>query len=204
MTEVDFFFGLGSRYSYLAATQMPALARETGATFAWRPLYSRLLITRAGPDPFAAEGRRGQYDPAYRTRDAERWARHYGVPYRDPDWAAIDWRRLAFACVAAELLGKAEAYAWALFAACFDKGETAFDADRLAELAAGAGIPAGRFRDLLHSAEVEARHEQNMADALAAGAFGVPTFVVDGQLFWGQDRLPLLRDYLSGKAAGPG
>lgn len=204
MSEVEFFFGLGSRYSYLAATQVPALARETGATFVWRPLYSRLLIERAGPDPFTAEARRGQYDPAYRTRDAERWARHYGVPYRDPDWPAIDWRRLAFACVAAELLGKAEAYAQLLFAACFARGETGFEVGRLAELAAGAGIHAGRFRDLLDSAEVEARHAQTMADALAAGAFGVPSFVVDGQLFWGQDRLPLLRDCLMEKAATSG
>jgi 2-hydroxychromene-2-carboxylate isomerase len=90
MRQVDFYFGLGSRYSYLAATQVPRIARETGAHFVWRPLYSRVLIARAGRDPFAADGRRGQYEPAYRTKDAQRWARCYGVPYAEPDWDAID------------------------------------------------------------------------------------------------------------------
>src|SRR5262249_27113576 len=87
---VAFFFGLGSRYSYLAATQIAALAAETGALFRWRALHSRELIERAGPDPFRAEVRRGQYDPAYRTRDAERWARPYGVCYSRPPPGEVD------------------------------------------------------------------------------------------------------------------
>ncbi|WP_162917314.1 2-hydroxychromene-2-carboxylate isomerase [Dongia deserti] len=191
-----FFFGLGSRYSYLAATQVSVIAHETGAAFAWRPLYSRVLIERAGPNPFAAAARRGQYDPAYRAKDAQRWAQHYGVPYREPDWVAVDWQALAFACVAAELLGVAEGVARSLFSLCFDKGQSRFDEDLLVELALQAGAPAREFRSLLRSGKVQARHEQNVAAALAAGAFGVPTFVVDGELFWGQDKLPLLCDHL--------
>jgi 2-hydroxychromene-2-carboxylate isomerase len=198
MRQVDFFFGLGSRYSYLAATQVPLIARETGAQFIWRPLYSRILIARAGRDPFAADGRRGQYEPAYRTRDAQRWARYYGVPYAEPDWDAIDWRLLAMACVAAELQGLAEPVARALFAECFGKGGRPFDPEGLVQLAAQLGAPAGEYRALLQSDEVGRRHEQTIADALAAGAFGVPSFVVDGELFWGQDRLPLLRRHLAG------
>jgi 2-hydroxychromene-2-carboxylate isomerase len=198
MRQVDFFFGLGSRYSYLAATQVPLIARETGARFIWRPLFSRVLIARAGRDPFAADARRGQYEPAYRTKDAQRWARYYGVAYAEPDWDAIDWRLLAMACVAAELLGLAEPVARALFAQCFEKGGRPFDPDSLAELAAQLEAPADEFRSLLQSDAVERRHEQNIADALAAGAFGVPSFVVNGELFWGQDRLSLLRHYLTG------
>jgi 2-hydroxychromene-2-carboxylate isomerase len=197
MRQVDFFFGLGSRYSYLAATQVPLIARETGTRFVWRPLYSRMLIARAGRDPFAAEDRRGQYDPAYRTTDAQRWARYYGVPYAEPDWDAIDWRLLAMGCVAAELLGLAEPLARALFAECFAKGGRPFDLDGLVRLAVPLGAPAEAFRALLTSDAVERRHEQSISDALAAGAFGVPSFVVDGELFWGQDRLPLLRRHLA-------
>ena len=198
MRQVDFFFGLGSRYSYLAATQVPLIARETGARFIWRPLYSRVLIARAGRDPFAVDARRGQYEPAYRTKDAQRWARYYGVAYVEPDWEAIDWRLLAMACVAAELLGHAEPVARELFAQCFAKGGRSFDPDSLAALVARLGAPADAFRSLLQSDDVERRHEQTIADALAAGAFGVPSFVVDGELFWGQDRLPLLRRHLKG------
>lgn len=198
MRQVDFFFGLGSRYSYLAATQVPVIARETGARFIWRPLHSRVLIARAGRDPFATDARRGQYEPAYRTRDAQRWARYYGVAYVEPDWEAVDWRLLAMACVAAELLGFAEPVARALFAECFEKGGRPVDPDWLVQLATRQGGPADELRALLQSDAVERRHEQNIAEALAAGAFGAPSFVVDGELFWGQDRLPLLRHRLNG------
>src|SRR5262245_13752937 len=146
MRQVDFFFGLGSRYSYLAATQVPLIVRATGVRFIWRPLYSRVLIARAGRDPFAADARRGQYEPAYRTKDAQRWARYYGVPYVEPDWDAIDWRLLDMGCVAAELLGFAEPVARALFAECFANGGRSLDPDSLVALVARLGAPAGEFR----------------------------------------------------------
>jgi 2-hydroxychromene-2-carboxylate isomerase len=60
-TTVQFFFSIGSRYSYLVATQLPGLAEETGARFLWRAVSSPELIRRAGADPFAPEARRGQY-----------------------------------------------------------------------------------------------------------------------------------------------
>jgi 2-hydroxychromene-2-carboxylate isomerase len=101
-------------------------------------------------------------------------------------------------CVAGELLGLAEPLARALFADCFGKGGRPFDLDGLVQLAAQLGAPADEFRALLQSDEVERRHERTITDALAAGAFGVPSFVVDGELFWGQDRLPLLRRHLAG------
>jgi 2-hydroxychromene-2-carboxylate isomerase len=100
--KVDFFYGIGSRYSYLAAMRIGWLEAETGATVRWRPLYSGRLMDLRGQNPFAGAPPSGQYDPAYRTRDVERWARFYGIPFRDPDWQALDWPRLALAAVAAE------------------------------------------------------------------------------------------------------
>jgi 2-hydroxychromene-2-carboxylate isomerase len=59
---VEFYFGLGSRYSYLASTQIAALSAETGAAFEWLPLDSRRLIGARGKDPFAVLEGSGQYD----------------------------------------------------------------------------------------------------------------------------------------------
>ena len=59
--EVEFFFGLGSRYSYLAATQLEPIAAATGARFRWRPVFSADLIARTGGVP------RSPQDPAWRT-----------------------------------------------------------------------------------------------------------------------------------------
>src|SRR5215831_1921933 len=107
---VEFFYGIGSRYSYLAASQMEQLERDTGATVRWRSLYSRALMERRGMDPFRGPPASGQYETTYRTRDAGRWADYYGIPFRDPDWDALDWQRFALAVVAADRLGGVVAF----------------------------------------------------------------------------------------------
>ena len=67
----------------MASTQIERIARETGAVFRWQPVSSRVLLDRRADDPFKP-GARGQYDWDYRKRDAEAWARYYGVPFNDP------------------------------------------------------------------------------------------------------------------------
>jgi 2-hydroxychromene-2-carboxylate isomerase len=198
--EVLFFFGVGSRYSYLAATQLADIAAQTGARFSWRAVHSPELIARTGADPFAPETRRGQYEAGYRTRDAMRWAAYYAVPYSEPDWPSTDWRRLALACVAAEMQGGGERFAMRLLGACFGAGAPPGTDEELSALATAVGFAGDAFISLLRGPRVQERHEQHLQEALRAGAFGVPTFVAsDGALFFGQDRLPLLRHHLAAK-----
>jgi 2-hydroxychromene-2-carboxylate isomerase len=192
VTAVDFFYGPGSRYSYLASTQLPAIEARTGATFRWRALFSGELIARAGgANPFSDA--RGQYQAAYRSRDAARWAAHYGAPYREPAFDKVDWPLVSLWCAGAELLD-ANLGIWALTAS-FARGET-LNAERLRagadELGFGNALTA-----LIANGEATRRHKQNIQDALKAGAFGAPTFVCSGgEIFWGQDRIPLLIDHL--------
>ncbi|MHB1204415.1 MAG: DsbA family protein [Rhodospirillaceae bacterium] len=196
MKVVQFYFSVGSRYSYLAATQVPGLSLEADANFEWIALNSKELIAKAGVDPFRADLRRGQYDPAYRTRDANRWAALYGVPYNEPDFSKIDGKLMALACIAARRLGPGQIFARRLFKAWFVDGLAPDTDEALAKLGREASMDGQAFITAIHAPETAAQHEQNIARALAAGAFGVPTFVVDGEVFWGQDRLPLLRQYL--------
>lgn len=99
---------------------------------------------------------------------------------------------LALAAVAASFKNKTEQFATALFALYFAQEQPDSTAEAIALAARQVGLE-GNWLDA--SAEVE--HRKNVTDALEAGAFGVPTFVTeDGQLFWGQDRFPLLRHHL--------
>lgn len=81
---VHFYYSLGSRYSYLASTQIGKLERETGCEVIWCPLYSVDLYRLRGTNPFQGEAVSGQYDWDYRQYDAECWADYYGVAYREP------------------------------------------------------------------------------------------------------------------------
>jgi 2-hydroxychromene-2-carboxylate isomerase len=199
---VTFYFGPGSRYSYLASTQLPRISEETGARFIWRAVYSPELIARAGSDPFHAANRRGQYRPEYRAKDVQRWAALYGIPYSEPDWNRVNWRRLALACVVADRRGAGDVYANNLLTHCFSgKHSPPAADDDLIDLARLSGLASDHFiADLAHD-ETERLHTQNIERALAAGVFGVPTFVTDaGEVFFGQDRLPVLRHHLWGVA----
>ena len=82
----------------------------------------------------------GQYDWAYRRRDAERWAAYYGVPYREPDDVAYAPRRLALACTAAARLGAVEPFSRRLFQALFVDGASPLDDEVCARLAHEIGL----------------------------------------------------------------
>ena len=200
MAPVEFIYGLGSRYSYLAASQLERIALQTGATFRWRAIDSSVLTSRRSRDPFAPGGD-GQYDWAYRRRDAEAWAAFYGIPYREPVGRLVYPRGMApLAARAAGRQGAIEAMSRCIFEMIFVEDRSAFDRQELIEAAAGLGLDAVRFARDLDDPELACEHETDIARAETQGAFGVPTFILeDGRTFWGNDRLVLLEAALKGR-----
>lgn len=199
--RIDFYYGIASRYSYLASTQIVALESECGCVVDWRPLSSRALIPMSGFDPFRETGSSGQYDWTYRQADAEAWADYYGVSFKEPpdalkfDDALI--QRLALACAAAARLGRAAAFSRTLFAVIFADGSVPSDIATLTGHARRAGLDAGAFESALSDPATQTALAATAAEAHARGAFGVPTFFLGDRMFWGNDRLVLLRHALA-------
>jgi 2-hydroxychromene-2-carboxylate isomerase len=193
---VDFFYGLGSRYSYLASTQIAQLEADTGCRVRWRPLYSADLFAARGLDPFRGEPISGQYDWSYRRFDAACWADYYGVPFREPSDVQADWRLLALAATAADRMGAVEPVSQKVFDAVFVHGTSPLDAAACLRLAAEVGLDQAAFAAALEAPETTAAHAATLVDAQALGVFGVPSFVIDGQVYWGNDRLPIVRHML--------
>ena len=84
MEEVEFLFGLGSRYSYLAFTQMARIEATYSCTFNLQPIGSGELLNLRGASPFQGAPLSGQYEWDYRRRDAVAWAEYYRVPFVEP------------------------------------------------------------------------------------------------------------------------
>jgi 2-hydroxychromene-2-carboxylate isomerase len=199
---IEFFFSVGSRYSYLAASQMPKLESETGCPVDWRPVHSPDIRRLRGHDPFAGAPVSGQYDWTYRRQDAAAWADYYGIPFREPPTHAFDFKLLVRAATAAKRLGAAAAYSWRLCSAVYGSDVWPVDAAVCVRLAGEVGLPAAEFEALLTDTETERQLDSVAVEVHRRGAFGVPTFFVGERMFWGNDRLVLLRHHLRTLAAG--
>lgn len=200
---VHFYYSVGSRYSYLASTQVGKLERETGCKVVWRPLYSVDLYRLRGRSPFEGEAVSGQYEWDYRRYDAECWAEFYGVPYKEPRGAVeFDPHLLASACAAADRLGAVRPYSLSLFGAIFVEGVAKIGEEECTRRAETIGLSSDQFVRELRSPAVDQQLTETAREARSKGAFGVPTFVVRDRIFWGNDRLILVRHHLENLRLG--
>jgi len=183
---IDFWFSVGSTYTYLTVTRLDQIALSDGVTFRWRPFDVSVIMKEQKNYPFSNK----PIKAAYMWRDIERRAGRYGIPVRVP--APYPPPELELANRIAILADKERwcpAYVKAAYSRWFVHGEVVGgepnilhslrevgqDAERVLDLARGDGIG-----DALRSSTDEAR---------LLNIFGSPTFVTRGELFWGDDRL---------------
>lgn len=199
-THVDFYFALNSRYSYLASTQVAALERECGAEVAWRPLDFDLLMVARKWDPFSGAPTSGQYDARYRDIDAERWARYYDIALKPVVWERYDWLRLNLAAheAAREAEGCAQ-FAQCAYALVMGDRDAPDTESVISSAARDAGLDPRRLIEASKNSDTKAGLHHAVTDAVALGVFGVPSFIVDGEVYWGNDRIALLRWRLTGE-----
>ena len=198
MKIVDFYYSIGSRYSYLASTQIDALKQETGCHVEWHPINSVQLMARRKTSPFNGIPVSGQYEWSYRELDAKRWANLDQVPYDEPRGRVkFDSELLAQSCIVAKQFGKVEEYSYLLFTAMFHGSiSKVIDVQACVVIAEICGISATDFHAALNTQATISQLDPAISSAVDAGIFGVPTFVTSGELFWGNDRIILLRQHL--------
>lgn len=195
---IDFYFSFVSPYSYLANTQLPAIAASAGATIAYRPFRILELMQMVGNRPTTIECKaKGRYS----GNDLVRWTRRYGVPLvRNPQTAKIDWAELARGALLAGDQGKARAYVDTVFAGMWVKQTDFTDRAAYAALLGEAGFDGPRFVAQLGEGDLAARLDKATEEAAERGVFGAPTFFVGDEMFFGNDRLDFLVDALKNAA----
>lgn len=186
--QIEYYFDYGSPFSYLADSQMPALARRNGAELVYRPVLLGGIFKATGnasPISIPAKGK-------YMMIELERWARHYGIPMKMNPHFPFNTIRLMRGAIAAQRQDRLAAYHPQMFRAVWSEGRDVGKEAVLREILESAGIePASIDGD-----EIKNQLRANSDEAVARGAFGVPTFFVDGEMFWGNDRLDFLEDAL--------
>jgi len=190
--QIQYYFAPQSPWTYLGHERFCALARAAVAQVEVLPTdYGRVFPLSGGlPLPKRAPQRQ-----AYRLVELRRFSGHLKLPLTlQPRYFPVAAEPAAQLIVATELADGADAalrLTGALLRAVWVQERDIADATTLAALVAEQGLPATRLQDAA-SATTQARYEANTQRAIDAGVFGAPTYVVDGELFWGQDRLDFL------------
>lgn len=190
MKRVEFFFDFSSPYSYLAATQIEALAARAGAEVAWRPFVLSAVFKAAQNVMPASSPPKAKW----MFRDLERWAAHYGVPFQFASRFPFNGIRPERLVLVAERADprKAAALARAAFDAAWAHDLDVLDDGVLRELATAAGLDPDAAMGALEDADIKARLRENTDEAIRRGAFGAPSMFVGDELHWGNDRLPFV------------
>jgi 2-hydroxychromene-2-carboxylate isomerase len=192
---LEFHFDFGSPTTYLAYTQVPRIAQETGATLVWHPMLLGGVFKATGnasPVTVPAKGR-------WMFDDLARWARHWGVPFAANPHFPINTLTLMRGACGVLMRQPADfgRYADAVFHAMWVVPRNLGDAGVLAAVLAEAGFDAADFMALVADAEVKADLVARTEASVARGAFGAPTLFVGDQMFFGQDRLDFAREALT-------
>ncbi len=203
MTQIHFYFDFFSPYSYLASLPVGDLAARHGATITYHVVDNQVIKLNAG-----TTGRPNHaLPPKYRylRSDLARWARRYGVPLISPESVShMDHTippRIGRGFLVAGRRGNEIAYLHDAYRKIWGEAVEMNEA-LLRDLASSAGLPAGDFLKAIDSNEVRKEAEREMAEASERGVFGVPSFIVDGELFWGNDRLEMVEELLRDASKG--
>lgn len=188
MADVACYFSPQSGFAYLGHDRLCRIAAEQGASILWRPVDIAKVFAESGT---TSPAKQSPVRLAYRRADMARCAEALGLPLNPvpPFWPV----NTILACrmiVAAERSGAdVAAYAGAVFRAIWTRDMDISASDTLTLLASELGLDGDRLARLADGPEAAETLERYTAEAIAAGVFGSPTYVIGGERFWGQDRL---------------
>lgn len=193
MTEIEYFYAGYSAFAYLGSAELYRIARDASAKIRHRPMDLRAVVAKAGVIP--PQERSQTHKDYYFGREIERWAEHRKVPIRPgmptyhhhditlsnclliaADEAEADIARLSHEMLRAHWLEDAD----------LDNPE------ELAKIATAAGLDPAPLLSAARTPEIRAIYQRNTEEAIARSVFGSPTYFVEGDMFYGQDRLELV------------
>lgn len=187
---IDFIFDFGSPNAYLSWKVLPGIAARTGATLNVIPcLLGGIFKATNNASPMVAFGGvKGKL--AYEALETRRFVAKHGLDrYRQNPHFPVNTLTIMRGFVAARRLGVGEAYMEAVLAAMWEAGEKMDDPEVIRRVLDAAGLPDEQILAATQDAEVKAELVANTEAAVARGVFGIPTFFVGDEMFFGKDRL---------------
>ncbi|HJR22468.1 MAG TPA: 2-hydroxychromene-2-carboxylate isomerase [Dongiaceae bacterium] len=191
---IEFYFDFSSPYGYLGAQRIETVAAEFGRAVLWRPILLGVIFKITGQTPLVSQTMRGPYS----ARDMARSARKLGVKFALPEtfpFSSVYPCRI-FYWLDGRAPEDAKAYARAVYDAAFTGNKPPAEPEAAVELAVGLGHDRAGVLAGMQDGAIKERLRTEVQQAMDKGVFGSPFFIVDGEPFWGNDRLGEVREWL--------
>jgi 2-hydroxychromene-2-carboxylate isomerase len=191
---IEFYFDFSSPYGYLASTRIDDLASHYGRGVKWRPILIGAAFKETGQKPLVEIPMKGDYS----RHDIARFARLMNLKLRMPQqfpFLAANPSR-AFYWLDARDPGLAKRFAKAVFRQAYADGKDVSPVDFVCDLAQGMGVDREALKAGITSPEGKERLRAEVDAAVKRGVFGSPFIYVDGEPFWGADRMAQIEEWL--------
>ena len=193
MATLEYYWDVASPFTYLANTQLAALAARTGAKVVAKPFLLGGVFKATGNEAPASVLAKA----VYLNADIQRWRDTYSVPMKLPSELPFPINSvLPMRAAIAVPRVLADAYRDSVFSAYWEQGRDVSDPAVLTDVLTKIGADAAAILEATQDPAVKAKLRANTEEAVKRGAFGAPAFFVDGDHYWGNDRLNFLEKRL--------
>jgi len=192
---LDFWFDFSSPYGYLLSEKIDAVAARYGRKVRWHPILLGIVFKATGSAPLTLQN---PAKAAYSLHDFARSARFMGIPFRQPSQFPLATQNAARAYywLHDQDCSLARQFAHATFRALYVDDRDISSPDTVLNIAENLGVNRASLAAALQSPEIKTKLKDEVDLAIQAGVFGSPHVVIDGEAFFGADRLPQIEKWL--------
>lgn len=190
MAEIEFYYDYSSPFSYFADAQVRQVAERNGARIVYKPAILGVLIIESKNTPPPSVPAKLAY---YQT-DMQRWAKRLGLPFVMNPAFPVRSINLMRAALVAQQKGVFDVFHEAMWKAMWQEGKDLSDPEVIAAVCDEAGLAGNEIVEGTQAPEVKEKLKANCDEALSRGAFGMPTFFVGDEMFFGNDRVDFVEE----------
>ena len=188
MSEIDFWFSIGSTYTYLSVNRIAEVAKKESLSINWKPFSVRKIMMDMDNIPFTPPAKKIKSD--YMWRDIERRAKFYGFEARVPvPYPLKEFDLANQIAILGMNEGWGEDYVTITYKRWFQQGMEPATEPNLSEILNELDLNKDEISKKANSEVIKSQYLKNTDNAYKLGVFGSPTFIYKGEVFWGDDRL---------------
>jgi 2-hydroxychromene-2-carboxylate isomerase len=195
--KLEFFYDCSSPWTYLAFTRIEEIARRHAANLIWKPILVGGIFNSVNPSVYETRERPVKAKARYYGKDLQDWARFYGLKIIQPTVFPVNSVKAMRGAFVADEHGKLSPYSRRVFESYWGDDRDISRDEVIREIVGAVGLDTTEFFDKIARPEYKDKLRVNTDELIERGGFGSPTIFVDGSMFFGNDRLPLVEHELS-------